>query len=62
MNIKDALNKEQIIPELHISEPEHGNSFILIPLFNTKGVSGFQFKLTIWIDSIKKFFSKKKMY
>lgn len=61
-NLKNALNKEQVIPELRISEPEKKNSFLIFPRFRDNKICGFEFKLTIWIDSIKKFFNKKKMY
>ena len=59
-NLKDALNSNKEIPELRISKPENKNSFILFPRFNATGFSGFEFKLTIWLDSIKSLFRKRK--
>lgn len=62
MNLKNALNNRKNIPDLSISEPEKKNSFIIFPRFNDGKISGFEFKLTLWIESIKSFFNKKKMY
>ena len=62
MNLKNALNSRKNIPDLSISEPEKKNSFIIFRRFNDGKISGFEFKLTLWIESIKSFFNKKKMY